>query len=325
MSKICFPHIVQTPFRYAQSLQYMPWICSCTNATRDCPSLTRKRPERSIPTTWFLHTTHFADPVGCHLFPRTHKGPLYVARWCIERRPSAEEGVRRRPFLLRKSFILVRYPPARLRRIASTGLPDILADDLVQLALAVLATSTPSRWAWRAFLEDPQGEHQSFQVNAEILEAGPRPGRQARRLPHISAGLGRRILRHAIPPLCSAQVCAIRPNLARPDQAHSRPAPHRPPRPQAASNVGLSLKDGHQGCPRCQVRANATGLARRRVPISASGASPRERKDAVWAGFEVAGSLGVLLACSARFSSFVSTRVRAQRSAKSAIFMHAGR
>ena len=34
---------------------------------------------------------------------------------------------------------------------------------------------------------------------------------------------------------------------------------------------------------------------------------------------------GVLRARSARFSSFVSTRPRAQRSAKSVVFMHAGR
>ena len=177
MSKICFPHIVQTPFRYAQSLQYMPWICSCTNATRDCPSLTRKRPERSIPTTWFLHTTHFADPVGCHLFPRTHKGPLYVARWCIERRPSAEEGVRHRPFLLRKSFILVRYPPARLRRIASTGLPDILADDLVQLALAVLAHHRGGLgglfWSWTT-MEKP-----SYPRQSRLQEPAAAPGGKA--------------------------------------------------------------------------------------------------------------------------------------------------
>ena len=71
--------------------------------------------------------------------------------------------------------------------------------------------------------------------------------------------------------------------------------------------------------------AIATGLARRRVPISASGAPPRERRVAVWAGFEIAGALFMLRARSARFSSFLSTRVPAQRSAKSAVFMHAGR
>ncbi len=130
----------------------------------------------------------------------------------------------------------------------------------------------------------------------EILEASPRPGRHAFRFPHISAGLGRRILRHAIPPLCSGQACAVRPNLAPPDQARSRPAPRRPARPQAASNVCRSLIIGHQGCSTCQVRANATGRGRRRVPTLASGAPPRERKDAVWAGFELAGGLRVLRA-----------------------------
>ena len=81
--------------------------------------------------------------------------------------------------------------------------------------------------------------------SAEILEAGPRPGPHAGRRPHISAGLGRRILWHAIPPLSSAQVCAVRPNLAPPDQARSRPAPRRPARPQAAFNVRRSLRGGH--------------------------------------------------------------------------------
>ena len=70
---------------------------------------------------------------------------------------------------------------------------------------------------------------------------------------HISAGLGRRILRHAIPPLCSVQVCAVRPNLSPPDQARSRPAPRHPAHPQAASNVGNSLRSGHGWCPKCQV------------------------------------------------------------------------
>ena len=40
--------------------------------------------------------------------------------------------------------------------------------------------------------------------------------------------------------------------------------------------------------------------ARRRVPASASGTSPRERKDAVWAGFQIAGGLWVLRARSCR-------------------------
>ena len=155
---------------------------------------------------------------------------------------------------------------------------------------------------------------------AEILEASPRPGRHAGRIPHFPAGLGRRILRHAIPPLFSGLACAVRPNLAPPNQARRRPAPRPPAHPQAASNVRRSLKGGHQGFSKCQVRANATGLARRRVPTLASGTSPRERKDAVWAGFEVAGGLWVLRARSARFSSRLSTRPRAQRSAESAVF-----
>ena len=159
----------------------------------------------------------------------------------------------------------------------------------------------------------------------EILEASPRPGPHAGRFPHISAGLGRLILWHAIPPLCSAQVCAVRPNLAPPDQARSRPMLRSPAQSQDASNVVNSLTSVHLGCPTCQVRAKATGLARCRVPTLASGAPPRESRDAVWAGFEIAGGLWVLRSRSARFASFVSTRPRAQRSPKSAVFMHAGR
>ena len=135
---------------------------------------------------------------------------------------------------------------------------------------------------------------------AEILEASPRPGRHAGRFPHISAGLGRRTLRHAIPPLFSGPTCAVRPNLAPPNKARRRPAPRPPAHPQAASNVRRSLKGGHQGFSKCQVRANATGLARRRVPTLASGTSPRERKDAVWADFQIAGGLWVLRARSCR-------------------------
>ena len=40
----------------------------------------------------------------------------------------------------------------------------------------------------------------------------------------------------------------------------------------------------------------------------ASGAPPRERKDAVWAGFEVAGGLWVLRSRIARFSSVKHAR-----------------
>jgi hypothetical protein len=65
--------------------------------------------------------------------------------------------------------------------------------------------------------------------------------------------------------------------------------------------------------------------ARRRVPTSASGTSPRERTDAVWAGFEIAGGgVRVTRACSARLLSGLSTRPRAQRSAKSAVFYACG-
>ena len=60
--------------------------------------------------------------------------------------------------------------------------------------------------------------------------------------------------------------------------------------------------------------------ARRRVPASASGTSPREREHAFWAGFDIAGGLYVSRACGARFLSGLSTRSRAQRSAKSAVF-----
>ena len=52
----------------------------------------------------------------------------------------------------------------------------------------------------------------------------------------------------------------------------------------------------------------------------ASGTSPRERKDAVWPGFQIAGGLWALRSRSARFSSRLSTRPRAQRSAESAVF-----
>ena len=60
--------------------------------------------------------------------------------------------------------------------------------------------------------------------------------------------------------------------------------------------------------------------ARRRVPASASGISPREWEHAVWAGFDIAGGLYVSRACGARWLSGLSTRPRAQRSAKSAVF-----
>ena len=60
--------------------------------------------------------------------------------------------------------------------------------------------------------------------------------------------------------------------------------------------------------------------ARRRVPASASGTSPREREHAFWAGFDTARGLWVSRARGARFVSGLSTRQRAQRSAKSAVF-----
>ena len=103
-------------------------------------------------------------------------------------------------------------------------------------------------------------------------------------------------------------ICAVTPIscLARPSP--QPPLPRRPVRPQAASAVGISLRTVYQGCPTCQLRANATEKGRRRVPTLASGAPPRERKDAVWAGFEVAGGLWVLRARSARFSSVKHAR-----------------
>ena len=98
--------------------------------------------------------------------------------------------------------------------------------------------------------------------------------------------------------------------------------PRRPARPQAASDVGVSLRIVHQSCPTCQVRANATEKGRRRVPTLASGAPPRERKDAVWAGFEVAGGLWVLRARSARFSSVKHARTRTHAHAHTRTYTH---
>jgi hypothetical protein len=115
-------------------------------------------------------------------------------------------------------------------------------------------------------------------------------------------------------------VCAVAPNSCPARPSPQPPHPRRPVRPQAAVAVGISLRTGYQGCPKCQLRANATEKGRRRVPTLASGAPPRERNDAVWAGFEVAGGLWVLRARSTRFSSRVFTRPRAQRSAESAVF-----
>jgi hypothetical protein len=115
-------------------------------------------------------------------------------------------------------------------------------------------------------------------------------------------------------------VCAVAPNSCPARPSPQPPHPRRPVRPQAAVAVGISLRTEYQGCPKCQLRANATEKGRRRVPTLASGAPPCERKDAVWAGFEVADSLWVLRARSARFSSRVFTRPRAQRSAESAVF-----
>ena len=107
----------------------------------------------------------------------------------------------------------------------------------------------------------------------EILEASPRPGPHASRFPHIPAGLGRRVLWHAIPPLCSAQISAVRPKLAPPDQARSRPAPRRPAHPQAASKVGNSLRSGHF---RAFVRSqalNATCVSRKRHQVHGDAAA----------------------------------------------------
>ena len=98
--------------------------------------------------------------------------------------------------------------------------------------------------------------------------------------------------------------------------------PRRPARPQAASDVGVSLRIVHQSCPTCQVRANATEKGRRRVPTLASGAPPRERKDAVWAGFEVAGGLWVLISRSARFSSVKHARTHKHTHAHTRTYTH---
>ena len=78
----------------------------------------------------------------------------------------------------------------------------------------------------------------------------------------------------------------------------------------------------HQSCPACQVRANATEKGRRRVATLASGAPPRERKDAVWAGFELAGGLWVLSARSARFSSVKHARTHTHTHAHTRTYTH---
>jgi len=56
----------------------------------------------------------------------------------------------------------------------------------------------------------------------------------------------------------------------------------------------------------------------------ASGAPPRERKDAVWAGFEVAGGLWVLRARSARFSSVKPARTHTHTHAHIRTYTHTG-
>ena len=54
----------------------------------------------------------------------------------------------------------------------------------------------------------------------------------------------------------------------------------------------------------------------------ASGATPRERKDAVWAGFEVTGGLWVLRARSARFSSVEHARTHTHTHAPTRTYTH---
>jgi hypothetical protein len=54
----------------------------------------------------------------------------------------------------------------------------------------------------------------------------------------------------------------------------------------------------------------------------ASGAPPRERKDAVWAGFELAGGLWVLSARSARFSSVKHARTHTHTHAHTRTYTH---
>ena len=54
----------------------------------------------------------------------------------------------------------------------------------------------------------------------------------------------------------------------------------------------------------------------------ASGAPPRERKDAVWAGFEVAGGLWVLRSRSARFSSVKHARTHTHTHAHTRTYTH---
>ena len=54
----------------------------------------------------------------------------------------------------------------------------------------------------------------------------------------------------------------------------------------------------------------------------ASGAPPRERKDAVWAGFEVAGGLWVLISRSARFSSVKHARTHTHTHAHTRTYTH---
>ena len=117
-------------------------------------------------------------------------------------------------------------------------------------------------------------------------------------------------------------ICAVTPIscLARPSP--QPPLPRRPVRPQAASAVGISLRTVYQGCPTCQLRPNATEKGRHRVPTLASGAPPRERKDAVWAGFEVTGGLWVLRARSARFSSVKHARTRTHAHAHTRTYTH---
>ena len=120
-------------------------------------------------------------------------------------------------------------------------------------------------------------------------------------------------------------ICAVAPNSCPARPSPQPPHPRRPARPQAASAVGISLRTVHQGCPTCQLRANATEKGRRRVPTLASGAPPRERKDAVWAGFEVTGGLWVLRARSARFSSVKHARTRTHAHAHTRTYTHTHR
>ena len=108
--------------------------------------------------------------------------------------------------------------------------------------------------------------------------APPRASR--RRYPAASGVVGPSYITTCDSPLFSGQLCAVRPNLASPDQARSRPAPRRPAHPQTASNVFCTLQHNFLGCKACQVRANTTARLvvgcrlRLLAPLRANGNTP---------------------------------------------------